>query len=95
MKISVNINDYVIIYLTESGKKVYKKHYEDLLIFVDEKSHKEKLDYWMGKIKENGMLKIPFFDLMHIFGKDMFMGNNKLPLFKNNDVEIVNDTQTY
>jgi hypothetical protein len=89
MKISVNINDYAVVYLTDQGRETYRKHYVDISQWSSRPQHHD-MNYWMGMIGADGYLKLPLWEMMHIFGGMMFMGAEAQ--FKDNLIYVLDDT---
>lgn len=69
-EIDININAQVKILLTEYGREIFKKHYEELGI----------LKYMPNPFEE---IKIPMWDMAKIFGEVLYMGNPNNPFVDN------------
>lgn len=73
-EISVNLNTQVKFMLTEYGREIFKKHYEDL----------NCLEHMPDPSKE---LIMPIWDMAKIFGEVLYIGNTKIP-FVDNEVKM-------
>lgn len=82
MKTSVNVNDYVIVTLTKEGWFVFRDYYINR--GLDPEPYIKMANRNVGE----NQIKIQLYDLMYIFGKQMYMGNNK-QIFIENKLEIV------
>lgn len=81
-EVSININNQVKILLTEYGREIFKKHYQDL----------NCLEYMPDPRKE---LVMPMWEMAKIFGEVLYMGNTKVP-FIDNEVKMdlkINDSK--
>lgn len=74
-----NLNNIVTIKLTDRGLNIMKERY-------DKNNYWEQLNYTFDDImdcykynKDTKEIEIQLWDLAHIFGKELIMGNNKLP----------------
>lgn len=74
-KVDVNINAQVKFLLTEYGREVYKKHYEDL----------NCLEHMPNPAE---IMKMSLWEMSHIFGQVLYMGNTKIP-FVDNKIEML------
>lgn len=74
-KVDVNINAQVKFLLTDYGRKIYKKHYEEL----------NCLEFMPNPAEQ---IKMPLWEMSHIFGKILYMGNTEIP-FVDNKVEML------
>jgi hypothetical protein len=66
----INLNDYVEVTLTEYGKELYRENFR-----------KYVPDAVDPKISEP--MRIQFWELMHIFGPVMYLGNTRMPFHDN------------
>lgn len=73
--IDVNINAEVKFLLTDYGREIYKKHYEDLNCLEVMPNPAEQL-------------KMPLWEMSQIFGHVLYMGNTKIP-FVDNKVQMI------
>lgn len=74
-KVDVNMNAQVKFLLTEYGREVYKKHYEDL----------NCLKHMPNPAEE---IKMSLWEMANIFGQVLYMGNTKIP-FVDNQIEML------
>lgn len=65
---TMNLNDYVVVNLTDYGKAIYADYLGD---FRDTNE------------QEDGSHKFQLWELMHIFGKVCYNGNPKMPFICN------------
>jgi len=79
-KIPFNINDYVLIKLTDRGKKILKENYDEL-------QFEGKPTFKLPKTDENGYSKYQLWGLMSEFGKYLFNGC-KIPFEMNIFFEV-------
>ena len=77
MKTTININDTVICKPTEDGWETFREYYRNLgldpEIYV--KVHTKDLD--------DNQIKMQLYRLMHIFGNEMYILNNKQMFVEN------------
>lgn len=78
MKITLNVNDAVKVKLTKHGIKTYEEHLKKYY-------HKSMRDIVFNKKDE--YVTLDLWELMHIFGKDLYHGNEDLP-FENNEIIV-------
>jgi hypothetical protein len=83
MKTSIDLNDAVICTLTEEGYFTFCKYLTEL--GVDPKEYIPK--FYNQGLTEN-QIKLPLWNVMKIFGNQMYMGNNK-QMFVENKLEIL------
>lgn len=79
MDVNFNINEHVLVKLTDAGIKHWIKDYNDVfepIGMTDYLLTKEKI---LAKRLENGYWKFQFHELMQIFGSLMYIGNTNLP----------------
>ena len=69
-EVDININIQVKIFLTEYGREIFKKHYEEL----------NCLEYMPNPFEE---IKISMWDMAKIFGEVLYMGNTNIPFVDN------------
>lgn len=63
----INLNDMVKVKLTEYGKEIYRKYFEDVQKYLSCKIEPE--------IDEKGFTTLQIHELANIFGPAMFIGN--------------------
>ena len=73
--LDININAEVYLELTDYGKEIFLKHYNDLKI--DKKYIPEY----------EGIIKMSIWNMCKIFGECLYMGNTKIP-FVNNKISL-------
>ena len=83
----MNINDIVRVKLTDEGIRVYKKTIEDLRL-----PDRIETDIFERLEENDGYFISSFWDLMNVFGPEMYMGNVK-QMFVNNHIDIMRDGQ--
>ena len=66
----ININTYIWVKLTEEGKKI---------ILMKEVNNFGKPVPIKRKTK-NGYTRFQLWEVMHLFGEELYTGNNKLPI---------------
>lgn len=75
----ININNLVEVTLTDYGKEVYKRYLHARYTDVDIE-HKIKA--------ADPVLRTALWDIMHIFGQHLWMGNKQL--FIDNRITVIN-----
>lgn len=74
---NININSYIWVKLTEEGKKI---------ILMKEVNNFGKPVPIKRKTK-NGYTRFQLWEVMHLFGEELYNGNNKLPIETNIKIE--------
>jgi hypothetical protein len=74
---SINVNEYVQVELTTEGLARYIRHFQNLGL------KKVPLDNLLGST-----LKVQLWELMNIFGDEMYNGNPRV-MFRENKVTIL------
>ena len=77
----ININDYVKVKLTDSGKDIFYHQYDR----VNEQYGKELLKPYYPEEDSDGFVEIQLWQLMQIYGPYMFNVIGCVP-FKRNDI---------
>lgn len=78
MRVELNINDIVIAKLTPAGKEYLQRYYDDL--------YRNIRGVPKPVVYDN--LSCPLWELMQIFGSQMFMGSHN-QMFVDNRIEVV------
>lgn len=86
MKVTLNINDYVYVQLTDVGKQIYYDFYD----YYDKLSVSS---FGAPKLKEDkdGYTGFQIWEFMQIFGSKVYMGMVGSP-FKNNILQFRGDS---
>jgi len=74
---NININTYIWVKLTEEGKKIILK--KEVNIFGEPMPIKRK--------RKNGYTRFQLGEVMHLFGEEIYNGNNNLPIETNIKIE--------
>ena len=86
MKFSMNVNDQVLVKLTEGGKAKHKQYYAD--IFAQLFEDWESRFYSEPDVDFRGYTKFQMHEIMNIFGPTMFNGSRDMP-FENNEIVFI------
>ncbi len=73
-KIPFNVNDYVLIKLTDRGKEILKKNYDELQLLIIQSGGKPTFEFKLPKTDENGYSKHQLWSIMSEFGKYLYLG---------------------
>lgn len=79
MNARVNINTMVAVVLTENGATIYNEYHEKYLILPS---------YEYKPVVKGQQVRMPLWDLMQTFGKNIYMGMPQVP-FENNEIEFL------
>lgn len=79
---TLNINNYVRIKLTKFGFEKLKKNHEDL-----RKKFPTVGEFTPPKVDEDGFCKMQLWQVMNIFGEDLFSGSINLPFETNIQID--------
>lgn len=86
--VGVNTNDKVSFQLTSYGRKVYRDYVNE--VFSGESEQwKDLRKFQMGRIKpeKDGTVQFQLWEIMNIFGKEMYNGNPN-QVFENNQINF-------
>lgn len=81
-----NVNDYAIVRLTEAGLSRLLTHYTEL--FAGTVFATEAPNHALSHLQKDGTYKFQLWEVMQIFGCDMFNGSQRMP-FVSNRIVIV------
>lgn len=84
---SVNVNYTCKVKLTKYGIKVWKEHWEPYRKVQSSMNLKVNSYFDKPKLDSNGYMVTALWEIMQIFGKCLYMGNNEIP-FVNNEILI-------
>ena len=68
-EIKINLNDFIKVKLTETGKEIFNHRFDDL----NKKLGKEVYKNISLKVDENGYVEFQLWDFMQIYGSYMYM----------------------
>ncbi len=77
----INLNKFVKVKLTKSGRKVIKENAQIFNLGAGKKVEKEK---W--PVDKNGFSSVQLWVLMSEFGNKCYLGNPDFPYFENNEI---------
>jgi hypothetical protein len=73
VSLPINCNSEFTVELTDAGKEFLAAYYDAI----------ELPQEWRRELEPGDTLRVPLWDLMHVFGPHMRMGQNRVP-FKGN-----------
>lgn len=88
MKVSISVNEFVKVRLTDRGREIHRKNHED--VFGDNPI--SPFEYREPKTDEAGFSEFQLHELMRVFGDHMHMGMSRGVPF---ETEIIFESRLY
>lgn len=85
----MNINDDVRVKLTDDGWRMLEEHFQEgeRILPLGADHVQRMIEMYRRRTDADGWTTFQLWDLMHIFGPELYMGNMKIP-FDRNEIQI-------